>query len=324
MTRVKVEETNREQVRLYFERAPAAPRLTRFDGDSTWVYYATRDTWQWLVCAGGPYVAECGVLGDVRDHFLIFEFDDNDVVQGWDTASTLGKCAESRVCHDGELIMIYANDTRDHQAKNAESLSACQLYVYTTLNWKSSANVIAVWLDGEVLGWFVEDDAFLFMAIEPGRHTLRTMHASSLLDNVVDGRYNQYLEFDCGARDSVYLHHNSRHPDKNGRRFLLVEEDDGAAQLAKRHLILRPVTEPQDWQAASSVPEYTVAQKDDETVWRVQRKLRMLGYFDGALDGELSDETIGAIRSFKRDNKLPGDTLLDDNTLTALGFYDKR
>ena len=323
MTHVEVGETNREQVRLHLEKAPGAPRLTRFDEDTTWVYYATRDTWQWLVCAGGPYVADCGVLGDVRDHFLIFEFDDNDVVQGWSTASTLGRCADNRVCNVGKLIMIYAGETRDHQAKNSESLSACDLYVYSTLRWSSPAYVIGVWLDGGLLGWFVEDDAFLFAAIEPGSHTLRTMQISSSLDDVADGRHNQYLVFDCAASDSVYLHHNSRHPDKDGRRFLLVEED-AAAQLVKRRLILQPVTEPQDWQTASAGPEYAVAQKDDDTVWRVQRELRMLGYFDGALDGELSTETASAIRSFKSDKELPGETLLDDNTLAALGFYERR
>ena len=323
MTPVKVGETTRAQVRSYLEKASATPWLTRFDQDSTWVYYATRDTWQWLVCAGGAYVAGCDVVGAERDHFLTFEFDDNNVVKGWSTASTLGKCAESRVCHLDKLIMVYADETRDRQAKNSESLSACHLYVYSTLSWGSPAYVIGVWLDGEVLGWFVDDHAFLYAAIERGPHTVRTMQVSPSLDEVADGRHNQYLAFDCAAGDKVYLHHNSRHPDANGRRFLLVEEDV-AAQLTNRRLILRPVTEPQSWQAASLVPEYEVAQTTGDTMWRVQRELRMLGYFDGALDGELSEETISAIRSFKRDNKLPSDTLLDDNTLAALGFYDKQ
>lgn len=324
MARIKVGETNREQVRVHLEKAPDAPRLTRFDSDTTWVYYTTRDTWQWLVCAGGPYVADCGVLGDVRDHFLIFEFDDNNVVKGWEAASTLGKCAESRVCHAGELIMLYADETRDHQVKGSKSASACHLFVYSTFSRGPSAYVVSVWLDGEVLGWIVDDDAFLFAAIEPGPHTLRTMHASSSLDDVADGLHNQFLVFDCAARESAYLHHDSRHPDRNGRRFLLVEEEDAAAQIVKRRLALQPDTESLDWQATLSAPEFAVAQEDGDTVWRVQRELRMLGYFDGALDGELDTETASAIRSFKRDRELPGDTLLDDNTLAALGFYGSR
>ena len=321
MTRVKVGETTREEVQSYLETAPAAPRLTRFDQDSTWVYHATRDTWQWLVCAGGPYVADCGVLGSERDHFLVFKFDDNDVVLEWDTVSTLGTCVDNLVCRLDDLIMVYADEAHDRRAKTYESSSECLLYVYSTLNWGSADHVVGVSLDGEALGWIINDDAFVSVAVEPGSHILQTMQASPPLDNSI-GLYNQYLAFDCAAGQSVFLHHNSRHPDVKGRRFLLVEEDAGSADLAKHRLILRPVIDPQQSHATATWQDLLVPHLAGDTVWRVQKELRLLGYFDGALDGEMSDETESAIRSFKRDQELPGHTLLDDNTLAALGFYE--
>jgi peptidoglycan hydrolase-like protein with peptidoglycan-binding domain len=44
-----------------------------------------------------------------------------------------------------------------------------------------------------------------------------------------------------------------------------------------------------------------------------------LKLYDGAIDGNLSAETEEAIREFKQQNGLYGDTVLDDDTLAALG-----
>jgi hypothetical protein len=322
MALIKVGETTREQVRSYLDAAPSAPRLTRFDQDSTWVYHATRDTWQWLVCAGGPYMADCGVAGGVRDYFLMLQFDDHDTLIKMDSDSTLGKCAESRTCHVDDLIMVYASEARDHQVKAAKSMSECQLFVFSTSGWISSEHVIGIWLDEEMLGWLLDDDAFLFAPIRPGTHSLRTTQVATSLDDTAHGRHAQYLAFDCAAGDTVCLHHDSRHPDRKGRRFLLVEEACAAKQLAKRRLILRPVAPAENWQAAVSEQTIQVPGLSDDVVWRVQRELRALDLYLGDMDGEMNDETVSAIRAFKQQRGLPGDTLLDDNTLAVLGLYD--
>ena len=322
LTSIKVGETTREQVRSYLDTAPGAPRLTRFDQDSTWVYHATRDTWQWLVCAGGPYMADCGVAGGVRDYFLMLQFDDRDTLTKLDLDSTLGKCAESHACHVGDLIMVYASEARDHRAKSAKSMSECQLFVFSTLGWTSSDHVIGIWLDEKMLGWLLEDDAFLFSRINPGSHSLRTTQVSMSLDDTARGRHTQYLAFDCAAGDTIYLHHDSQHPKVKGRRFLLVKEAVATQQLAKRRLILQPVTAAQSWQAAVSEQTNHVPGMSDDVVWRVQRELRALDLYLGDMDGEMNDETVSAIRTFKQRHGLPGDTLLDDNNLAALGLYD--
>lgn len=44
---------------------------------------------------------------------------------------------------------------------------------------------------------------------------------------------------------------------------------------------------------------------DDDGVSGVQGRLTNLGFYDGAIDGRLGDDTADAIRAFQRDNNLP-------------------
>ena len=61
---------------------------------------------------------------------------------------------------------------------------------------------------------------------------------------------------------------------------------------------------------------------NEEIIWKMQLRLRMLNYLQGPVTGYLNAETEAAARAFKKDQGLPGDTVLDDNTLTALGVFD--
>jgi hypothetical protein len=56
----------------------------------------------------------------------------------------------------------------------------------------------------------------------------------------------------------------------------------------------------------------------------VQGQLAKRGYYKGKVDGELGDGSRSALRRFQKDNKLKETGRIDEPTLRALGFSDRR
>lgn len=55
-----------------------------------------------------------------------------------------------------------------------------------------------------------------------------------------------------------------------------------------------------------------------DTITGLQSRLLNLGIYDGAVDGEMTDETLEALRRFQKDNGLPITGQLDDSTRAML------
>jgi hypothetical protein len=318
MSFVSIGETTRDEIRAKFSAYEINPKLTRFENDSVWVYSASRDTWQWFLCAGAGYSAACDVVGGIRDHFLKFEFDDSGRVIHWETSSTLGECAAG-VCEDGGAFMAFANAEQDQRAKRDDAPDHCQVYVFATLPRAAKQEVVGVWIDDRFVGAFLNDDGYVFETLEPGMHRVKTNQSSGTYLDTFEGRNTQSLRWECVAGRRYFIHHNCRHKEKGSRRFMLEIEDDAQEGIAKRRLILRPMT-------IATVARYELSpssqfsrQEIEKIVWQMQLRLKELGFYEGDIDGELTSETKAAILEFKRQNGLYGESVLDDDTLDALG-----
>lgn len=55
-------------------------------------------------------------------------------------------------------------------------------------------------------------------------------------------------------------------------------------------------------------------------VIKAQKRLKELGYYQGAADGVITTKTIEAIKKYQLQNKLPVTKTLDKNTLASLGI----
>ena len=62
----------------------------------------------------------------------------------------------------------------------------------------------------------------------------------------------------------------------------------------------------------------------DEIVWRVQSKLKQLGYYDGMVDGQLGSQTAAAIRRYQIAERLKVTGNLNTQTLRSLGISAPR
>jgi len=308
--------TTREQVS---ERlAQAEPE--RFGKDTVWVYTESRDTWQWLVCAGGGYVADCGIFGTSREYFLTLTFDSAGIVRAWETSSTLWECSPIGVCKSSSLIMAYATEEQDRRVKAISPENDCTLFVYATLPGGGNA---VVWVDEQLLGWFVNSNGYLMRRVGPGLHRVTTRHSNYSAREARLGRNTQWLNINCVPGERYFVHHVARHKDRGKRRFLLITESEGHEHVQARKLILTPDENGEVPLATQSWGAPKSGSSLDDVTWHVQFKLRQLGIYDGALDGQLTPETEAAIAAFKKRNRIYGETLLDDPTLTALGFYDR-
>lgn len=56
----------------------------------------------------------------------------------------------------------------------------------------------------------------------------------------------------------------------------------------------------------------------------VQQQLAKRGYYKGKVDGQFGDSSRSALRRFQKDNHLKETGLIDEPTLKALGFGDRR
>lgn len=63
----------------------------------------------------------------------------------------------------------------------------------------------------------------------------------------------------------------------------------------------------------------TTAEKRKLQIMRVQIQLMSLGLFDGAIDGNLGDDSKNALRLFQSVKGLPENGLMTTDTLNALG-----
>ena len=59
----------------------------------------------------------------------------------------------------------------------------------------------------------------------------------------------------------------------------------------------------------------------DQVIYNVQRALKELGYYTGALNGSLGPATRAAISAFQEDNDLEITGVVDEATVEALGLY---
>lgn len=57
------------------------------------------------------------------------------------------------------------------------------------------------------------------------------------------------------------------------------------------------------------------------TVFGLQTRLRNLGFYQGAIDGETGEETVAALRAFQRAATLPETGVADDATIQALDTF---
>ena len=55
-------------------------------------------------------------------------------------------------------------------------------------------------------------------------------------------------------------------------------------------------------------------------IMRMQLTLQFSGHYKGAIDGIMGPQTRKAVRAFKAENNIPGNTVLDAATLNALGI----
>ena len=56
----------------------------------------------------------------------------------------------------------------------------------------------------------------------------------------------------------------------------------------------------------------------------IQRQLSKRGYYKGPIDGDFGDSSRTALRHFQKDNRLKDTGRIDEPTLKALGFTDRR
>ena len=167
MSFVVIGETTRDEVLDKFASLDVPLYPTRFEEDSVWVYRADRDTWQWLVCVGAGYSADCGIVGMMRNYFLKFDFDSEGRVVDWSASSTLGECSTDGVCEEGEAIMVFAGERAGQRARSAPADDSCAIFVFATAG-KGSA--VPVSLDDRYVGAIVNDSAFIQIAVPAGKY----------------------------------------------------------------------------------------------------------------------------------------------------------
>jgi len=71
---------------------------------------------------------------------------------------------------------------------------------------------------------------------------------------------------------------------------------------------------------APRVVIYATAPADNSVVVEVQKRLARGGYYRGAIDGVIGDETRRAIRAYERGHGLPVDGRLDRQLLATMGL----
>ncbi len=323
MSFVVIGETTRDEVLDKFASLDVPLYPSRFDDDAVWVYRADRDTWQWLVCVGAGYSADCGIVGMMRNYFLKFDFDSEGRVVDWSASSTLGECSTDGICEEGRALMVFADEDADRNARRKPTAELCAIYVFTS---RSYDTVIPVSLDDAYVGSLLNDDAYVHLTAAQGEHRITTSHCAGAFSSCGEyGVNSQTLSVDCRGGEQVFLHHNSKHKDRGDRDFVL-EQTSGS--IADRKLALNPVPG-ESRPAIDPVAHYdttlhdVIARRDmTDLVWKVQLRLKDLDLYAGRIDGEFNSETRSALNDFREANGLRGGGLLDDNTLTALGVYD--
>lgn len=318
---IEIGRTSRVDVLSEFASRDEPLTPMRFDDDSVWIYHSGRETWKWLVCAGGGYSANCGVTGSIREHFLKFDFGEDGVVTDWSTSSTLGRCSSAGICKEGGAIMVFASEDRDRRARWLPPVGRCSIYVFNTKPLDGADSFAMVRLDGAFVGYLLGMDAYIHVEAEPGEHRITTIHSGGIPGDTKYGRNSQSLAIECLEGRQHFLHHHGRHNDKGERRFLL--ERATASGIADRRLILNAVSEPEIPDAIEDpIIAMRLGKETRDVVWAVQLALKDRDLYDGRIDGGFNEETEAAVREFREQNGLQGDTLLDDHTLTALGIYD--
>ena len=71
------------------------------------------------------------------------------------------------------------------------------------------------------------------------------------------------------------------------------------------------------------VPATYATEPDRITVYRIQKKLKQLGYMSGLLSGHWENKTKRALKRFQQDNGLQVTGKVDDETKAKLGTSDE-
>jgi hypothetical protein len=162
----------------YVQRHFGKPAATYSQG-SEYIYTAYEKNWEiphFIPRAGG---AEVGVATAGKQHFLILNFGENDVLTDLqiDIADDApGACAETGICHDGfGHIVRLASKAEETKAKEFPiSNKQCGIYLYPVINHNTRQTTVT--LNGEYMGfvgqWGKGTLTFFFWSLDPGKHEI--------------------------------------------------------------------------------------------------------------------------------------------------------
>ena len=228
---VVIGETTREDVHKTLAAEPLNLQPLRFDEDHVWVYRGSRDTWGWLVCAGGGYYADCDTFDSGRrSYFLSIDFDDAGVVSGYYVSDTTGTCVNDTICSDGGSTMVFARPQQDAQAKRLDPGGQCAIYVYATLPGNVAPGAFSAWVDDRPLGALVSSDGYFRFVVDPGEHVVETRY---MLRHI-----RSRIEIDCTAGNVYFVHHDVQREGIAETRAVLENAAAGRQALANRRLVL--------------------------------------------------------------------------------------
>ena len=221
----------------------------------------TMDATRWIYHERGlsrEYIIIIGWSADMMDatsvqYFLIVDFDDSGTLTGYHVEKNGTSCGDGICVARGKYYSIEA--TPDETVEAAERLSPglCSVYVFADRPrigaWIGGDSVEAS-INGEQIGYLLDDDTFFRINVDPGKHELRSRYITN--SRGIDGLPKrirsqetlriQQATFECSDGEAYYFEHVTKR--KTGSDLLRHDENHGADEIKKRNLLHRLVYSP--------------------------------------------------------------------------------
>ena len=225
------------------------PVVTTVD-DSRWIYHERGMSREYIMIIG--WSADMMDATPVQ-YFLLVNFDENGTLTGYDVEKNGTSCGDGICVARGQYYSIEAEPDETVTAAQRASADQCSVHVFADRPrigaWIGGDSVEAS-IDGEQIGYLLDDDTFYRVSVDSGRHELQTRYITN--ERGIAGlpkpiRSEETLElqqqtFDCAGGEAHYFEHVTDR--KTGSRLLEHDEEHGANEIDKRNLLHRLVYTP--------------------------------------------------------------------------------
>jgi len=236
---IKIGETTREEVWAIFanweyetDKVTQVVELKplRSKDDRWWRYVLERElmTWGVTVCFGLGFGGICETYNDDQSHqhhFVLVEFDSNDVVKAaWLTDGDAHCDSSKPICYWLSDFLILASEDVNKSANDFDPVSdACRIYIYAEGDTFTPMIVVS---GSRLRGYLFAADTFSYWETEGGSHhvQLQELHG--------DGHVAEATNITCNHGDVVFANFD-------GHRLHPVSADEGIPNIRRRFLVDR-------------------------------------------------------------------------------------